>query len=816
MTLRPKTTRRLAVLAVIAAMIVGGGSAVVSMRLRRFESRRQATRAAAFDAYRHGDYPAALNSFRRYFGSLGGDASAANADAPAVFAYAVSRARVPGPDLGYLVTAKSIFGRYLELVPNDPAAEHELLSIYRRLGYDSQTAPLADALLRQDPSDVHALSAKLRIQGASGHLDEALALSQQVNALTPMDLQSQITTLTLMKSAGQPDQAIVDRADSLLAAHPREGKFVVLRGIAASLAGDNADAARYLRQAAAMPAPGDQSVVLTLAGAFDRLGLHDDATALMERALRANPPADSALLCAALLRQWERGGGDQLLRRLAAIGSTTLPAAVAAPAPPPADSTLLALKALALFTRGQNGDATAATAIVADLTHRRADLAAAAWADLLRARFSTPPLPPPADAQLCRAASALQPSNPIARYFLGLCEQEVGEDERAIAAWHEAAELAPAWASPHLQAGRMLLASGRAPAAALDADAALASAAAGLPDALDAAALSVAVAARQLSPAATPADIRPVLDRAAQVQSQSPGEPLTLPIQIDLLARSGERAQAAALASRAAARTPAVSAAALAGVARVVTSDQLPAADAVADAILRQRPETASEGLEGSLALAELGRSDAGAHRLEAEALAHPTSPRWRLALLQYRQTQSAAATTLELNDSNSWASLGDGCPGDPTVQRAVLAAPVAWTDRALIIRTIERLHRLTGEQGIGWRLAQARLQLSVPAQSASAAADAAAAAAASMAEAARFAPALAEPRILWALALEKLGDIPGAIARLREADALSPDDPAVTVPLARLLALQSQTSAAATTRPTPADRESASINLSH
>jgi Tfp pilus assembly protein PilF len=67
-------------------------------------------------------------------------------------------------------------------------------------------------------------------------------------------------------------------------------------------------------------------------------------------------------------------------------------------------------------------------------------------------------------------------------------------------------------------------------------------------------------------------------------------------------------------------------------------------------------------------------------------------------------------------------------------------------------------------------------------------------AAAALMAEVVRQEPKYANPQIIWADALEKLGDITGAIAHLKVAVQLQPQDAKVKMKLTRLLTSEGQT----------------------
>ena len=117
-----------------------------------------------------------------------------------------------------------------------------------------------------------------------------------------------------------------------------------------------------------------------------------------------------------------------------------------------------------------------------------------------------------------------------------------------------------------------------------------------------------------------------------------------------------------------------------------------------------------------------------------------------------------------------------DASPLNAAAQHAVLDASSCWSDRALIRRTIDRLRRITSDDGLEWRMAQAQWLLTAP-QHPAANADAAATL---MADVARLAPESPRPLLIWADALQRLGDRTNALARLRAAAALAPADPGV------------------------------------
>ncbi len=80
----------------------------------------------------------------------------------------------------------------------------------------------------------------------------------------------------------------------------------------------------------------------------------------------------------------------------------------------------------------------------------------------------------------------------------------------------------------------------------------------------------------------------------------------------------------------------------------------------------------------------------------------------WDRAICQFREASHDSGAAA------AWQKLGDAYPNDIGVQTAILTtAESAWSNRAFIKTTIERLKALTGDQAIAWKTAEARWLLS-------------------------------------------------------------------------------------------------------
>jgi tetratricopeptide (TPR) repeat protein len=748
MNLRPKTKRRLLALAAGGVVFTAAASVVVYVQLNREQNRENELRLDGLGAYQRGDYSAAVTDFKNC-------ASNGQLDAEAIYAYAVSRSKVPLPDLGNLREAKSLFFRYLELKPGDPDAQHQLLDIYRRLNYTGEANALADSLLAHNPDDIPALKSKLAALDEQNKYPQSLRVAQHLNQLAPTDLRTQETTFDLMQRCKLPPAELTARADRMLAEHPNDPRFELLRADAAAFTGDLEGARRWLRTAATRTPPDAQTLHM-LAGAMDRIGMWNDARALIEKTAATATPS-SAITAAWVLRLWEAGQTDQALASLKSVTAGTK-----------ADSQLLGIKAMILFSLSPVGKPDVdATAALADLDHRQDDPAAAGWSLLLHADFVEGLLDPKRAVILGESACRQDPDNAVARFDLARAYLRLGESDLAIQCLVQTIQLAPGWPSPYVVMARTLLDQGQVSEAVAPAQAAF-----DRDSASSAAQTTLAIAAAAQP---NPPDLNRLLTFVKGVHASNPGDLRVLAAYADLLARTGQRQDAANLILGALA-SPTISAGSLCDMLKVNDADHLDLTDAITDRAAHGPPST-PKGLYDQVRLfSESGRA-VDAHRAIRAAADH-TSPDWQLAILQCRELVG------ETDLAPAWASLADANPGDLSIQHAVIDSPTAWTDRALIERTITRCRSLTGDDAVQWRLAQARWQLKAKDN----AKPNAVAAATAMGEVVTVVPTMLAPRLIWAEALERLDDSNEAIAQLRIAHAISAS-PSVAVELARMLA---------------------------
>jgi Flp pilus assembly protein TadD len=757
MNLRPKTKRRLLIL--LSTGLIGSAalSILVVVQLHRYENHRLAYRAAAMDAYQHGDYRTAADNFAKY---LGND----RIDSPAIYDYAVCRSKLPRPDLSHLTEAKALFNRYLELNPGDTLAQHQLLDIYQKLRYSVETTDLADQLLQKNPDDVAALSARLGELVRQRNYQAALSVATHLDELTPDDVQTQSLTYELMQHLHRPPAEFIDRAEQMRAAHPADPRFELLRAVAAFCTGDRPGTTQWLRSAASRTPP-DASFILLLAGAFDRMELWSDSRTLLEANATA-ASASPALRANFVQRLWEMGQFDRALLLLKNVNFND----------PAADSDLIGLQGLVKFSKDPTDPSLPNT--IGILQSRQDDMVAVAWASLLSAicnPSAKAAAPDPLQSiDLCEVARRSDPQNPDADFFLGREYLRIGETEPALQVLRQTTQMQPEWAAPCALIARALEQRGELTSAARAADAAYHRD----PENPAIQQQFALLHYQLLPPNAGLEQIQPILAFIHQLRLLNPQEPQCIAAEIDLLARSNQRPQAVDLAT---ASLEKPSATLLLQLVIVNRKDHLGLDKLLIDRLADIQPTSPQEALDQVRADLLCGESKA-AKTLLPVFTAHPT-PGWTLASLQARELIGDPTTAA------GWRQFADSFPDDLSVQQVAAQSAAVAADRPLMDRTIDRLKALTGDESVEWKIDRARFQLSSPTDTK----NNAAIAAASMAELARLAPDDAAPQVVWAEALLKLGDLSNAAAHLQLANQINPDNTSIPLNLARLYQQQGQ-----------------------
>ncbi|MEO6436077.1 MAG: tetratricopeptide repeat protein, partial [Tepidisphaeraceae bacterium] len=766
MILRPQTVRRLMILLAAVLVLVGIGAALYARNEHRKAARLAEARQQGLAAYHAGDYQAALDSLKFYVARK-------KSDPEALFAYGVSRSRIEEPNGKHVFEGITVFSTLVQLDPTNLEAKHRLLDLYTQAWRNEETIDLADSILAMKGDDREALKAKSVALERLRRLDGALAASEKLNALDPKDLDQQLITYELMRKLKRPPEALVARAQRQQQASPDDPRFAMLLAMAYGNAGDVETGKQWLSRAATQPAP-DATFVRHMVRVLDTLKLYAQSQQLLDRVTQQGN--DPLILRVVVQRLWQNGQNERVLEKLKDLDPNSAAT----------DIGLLAYRALAAFDAGQHG---AARQIAAALGNRRTDAEAIAWATALSARFNA--IEPKAALQQYQAALVRSPNNAVIRFLVGEAYARLGETELAIAAWRRAAELSPSWSTPHVEIARTLAASGR------------------IREALAEAQTAVRAAPNQLQPIVTLANIRhkalgegalgegaavegspdgadeaKLLKLVEQIHKIAPGEPETLPVFVNLLAKAGRRDEAIAVLRAVVSNPTKYNQSTVLRLVSVSRSHKLGLEDELqATSGGEETPRTA---LARAADLAAAGKPAEGLALLDARVKAATNQPsvpstqqsvQWKLALTQYKEAIRDPSARAD------WVALGDGNPSDLSVQSAILkTAASARGDRAFMARSIDRLKDLTGAEGQTWKLERARWLLGGEGQKETAEA------VNILNDIVRASPTLIEARLLLALAYEGANNAAGAIKALQAAAEQEPGDTSIAVELARLL----------------------------
>jgi tetratricopeptide (TPR) repeat protein len=746
MRIRPKTARRLTQLSIVL-LLVG----VCAFGLYRFDQYRKNQRILAagregLEAYHRGDYPVALEKLSRYVARH-------KDNYESLFAYAVSRARVEDPGGKHIREGILLFGQLVEQNPGDLAAKHELLDLYTKAGYVTETLQLADRVLESRPDDVRALRAKMLAMVRQPDDAGALKLALRLCEVEPLNLKFQLEAIALQARASTPPEEVIRRIETAAASYPDDPRFDVLLGVAYSYDEQNERALSQFRKAATKPAP-DAEFVRQLAGVFDQLQLFEDTQTMLERSAART---DDVQVHRVLIRRlWQNGRFDEVIRRLETL----------APDPVTADPELQALRAISQFQLGRREEGQQS---IDSLSKRPDDARAVAWAEALACRFAAGPVEPRDAIRIYSNALARDRDNPIIRSMLAEAYLKVSETDLAVAQLRQAAEAAPSWAGPHLLIARSLLAEGNV-AGAYEA------AQAGWRRAPNSPAAAVTLAtcwAASVQQNPDQDEQRKLRDFVSAIQKASRLEPETLPILVWLDCVAGDTESAAGQIDAALKHPlPPATLVRLSALSREFKLQR-------ESQILAALPSTgdAPSLLARALELAKDGREAEGRQLLEQLVTRSPEAAS-RLALARYLEERG------DTGAAEAWIKLGDENPDDIDVQTAILRRARSVRDnRPFLARTIERIRKLTGDEGLLWQQERARLLVEAEPSSSEFAEGVSL-----LTRMVAATPGAIEPRVMLAGALIRSGNTMSGIEHLRSAVDADPHNQPMTLELARLL----------------------------
>lgn len=750
MKIRTRRRKRLLLLlGGVAVLCVAGGGAYL-LRQWQLDGRALDALEMGSRAYDAKEWEKALDGYGRYLQRFGPDATGHD-----WHRYGMARRNVEQPGGKHVIGAIGSLRNALDRQPDLEAARRDLLQLYLMAGFRAEALDCTERILRDRPDDLETLRIRT-LMLMDGHEDQAaLACAERINALDPADLEGHFMTLTLLARVGRSKSDIRSWADGLVAGHPDDPRFVLIKAAAHAQVGE-LDAARASLDEALASGSTDPSFTAILMRQLDRADRFQEAFELLERACAA-PDADPVLNRTLVRRLWYMRRFEEVVERAARHGFD--------------DPDLLALRVIALVRLDRREEA---ARVLGEAAVKSGGVDLSAWAPYLQLAVAVEPAPDRVVAA-CRELLAAHGENAILRVAMGDAYVELGEEDLALDAWSKASVLAPAWACPLQRTARLLMATGRQHLALGPARAAF------LRARDDAGVMATWVQAMADNRGSlSKGEVEALQQFVRRVQEHSPGEEGTLPVYLSLLA--GDDAQDASLRLHALldADTPPSERSLLRlalEMARVDPQGELvarcldlsEAAHGVTPELVRTRAQV----------LHRAHRTQAALDLLAEAAKAAPDADRrdWDMVWASFLDEADHPDATA------AWSQLVDAHPDDLRVQLAAVGSPSAWRDREAMARVIDRARGLSLEDGLTWRMARSRWLLESPDRTEEQLAECTRL----LGEVLQAAPGSVQPRLLMAATMEELGNLDGAAEQLQMAAKLAPEHGSVQLELVRL-----------------------------
>jgi tetratricopeptide (TPR) repeat protein len=807
MRFKPKTVRRLLLLAAVAVVVLGGAFSLFVVRHWQTNRRQETHRGEGLAAFAEGRHRKAVEELAKYV-------QLTKVTEPEVWlALADAGQSLEQPDFGHLRNAARALQQYLVLRPDDQARRLEFVRLSNQTG---SYVDALDAVQRLRPSSldqcngshIDALREEAIALTASRIYNDRLdAAADRLLTLAPLDLQGWLIRLEHWGRTHRKQEAR-QAAQALAAAHP-DSPVAQLVFAASYLVEPTPDDVRIARAklaqsvgldglTAGIVSPvsfADPDFTSRAVDLLDRLQAFDHALAVLKlwNQQRTGSPKDrieTGLLRTLARRLWQAGDHDALEGLVSDRTESSV------------DSEVLAFRAMALAQSSSQARQELARRCVQVLEGRPDDYRAAAWLKVLPMALPGRKANAKEDADTLRAViKSTNRSEPVFMALLGESYAALARMEEARDAWKGAGDvpICASWPYPHVRRAETFLVEGRTAEAVQSATQALMIA----PNNPSINALwfdAQAMRVQSLPPNAPGVDVESLAQTIERVNQQveaagrEAGARQTwerlLPARVLLLSRTAGAVRATSLARQALSSGEPLAERTLQRLASVSVSEGL----GIERECLQRVEGLASPAvaLTGAVELAKTGKIDDGLAMMDRVAAGG--KPEALLARAQFLEYVSHPLA------STAWKELGDRFPDDVGIQRACLTSASATADAVFIDRTISRYQKLSGLDAAATddaivRTARARVLLAGGnGDSAGLTLKDRDAAVAMLAQVASANPKVVEPKVLLARALllsdAKRGirpDEPRAAGLLAEALALEPRSASIAVELASL-----------------------------
>ena len=760
-SLRQRRRRRLAIIGGVLVLLVGlvlGRYLMVGGNPSTPEADPQVQQAQQRDvglaAFAAGDDAAALVELTPL-------ASGETEDVEVLYALGMIHQRRSKDDIDHLLSAASLLRKATSLDPDHEPATRALLQIMvdHPTNVEQEMLRLSERLLRSNADDALGLRAQIMAYGRLQRHDDALAAADRYLVSQPLDVAILRQRLDLLKAKGFLPDALMDETRKLREAHPDAAEPLLAEAYARLITDDSEASVGWLDRATRTPPPNRDFVTQTVE-IYDSNRRYDLTLQYLDALQAANDPHVPEWELA--LRRFEAGQFDRAAELIASLEDPPL--------------SLRSVQVLALL---RQGDRAAAGRLLEQLEKNQTDEATrpgvAAVVQFLRLCVSTDTTA----AQVIAGDEALREAgvrNPYLDFVVGQAYAAQDQLAEARSRYEKALKVRPVWAAPGLELARILRQQGEPELAARYAYAATQRQRTSLNNQVELA----------LSLGAEPGDLtnpqkNQLLQLIDNIQQAAPGEPRTLALRVDVLASTGDRADANATAREVLKSDPPPTEPQMLELIELADRHDLPVRDELREAYAQQFGQTLRLTMQQVNDLLAEGDFEAALAHYDA---ARPETPsaEWdvnRVLILEKtgRADEARAA----------WSSVARAYPQEPRVQQALLQSNLTWQDRQLIQQTVSRLREID-ESAAPWRMSQARLWLEAPKASERAEETLALL---------EDVPVTAEVRLMQALAHDNLGSDDAALAALRDAIDLNPTYTAAQLLMVEVLARQSDEAAA-------------------
>ena len=195
------------ILAVSLLALFGIAASVYGWRKVQLSRNMSSWRSTGLSAYEHGDFDAAIIPLSRF-------CSHNTTDVEVLLAFADARRKIPTDNATYLKQAINLTQISLNLEPDSLRARHMLLELYRTIGYSTEARDAAQSVLEIDPTDRNAHETIIQSFFAAGRNDDAARASLDMAKAIPDDIDAQRVSFEYLIAAQYPKDKLNDFVDA--------------------------------------------------------------------------------------------------------------------------------------------------------------------------------------------------------------------------------------------------------------------------------------------------------------------------------------------------------------------------------------------------------------------------------------------------------------------------------------------------------------------------------------------------------------------------------------------------------------------------